>query len=149
VQFLKHIERTQMLVHLIDVSDSSGRPDPIEDFNVIMNELESFGAGLEQKPMILAASKADVANPEKLAKLQKFAKRKKFALYPISAVTGEGIDKLTWAMAHMVRDLREGQMPEIVLAEKKPAKPRTIKKKAAAKKRAARAPRKTVSRRAK
>src|SRR6201993_5231265 len=77
VQFLKHIERTQMLVHLIDVSDSSGRPDPVEDFRVIMNELESFGAGLELKPMILAASKIDSANPENLAKLQKFAKRKK------------------------------------------------------------------------
>src|SRR3954469_9476640 len=98
-QFLRHIERTQMLVHLVDVSDGSGRPDPVEDFKVIMNELESFGAGLEQKPMILVASKADVANPEKLDKLTKFAKRKRMPLFPISAVTGEGIKDLTWAMA--------------------------------------------------
>jgi len=144
VQFLKHIERTHMLAHLIDVSDSSGRPDPVEDFNVIMNELESFGAGLEQKPMIAVASKIDAANPEKLAKLQKFAKRKKLALYPISAVTGEGIDKLKWAMATMVRDLREGRAPEVVLEEPK-SKPRprsakaktTPRKKPAAKKKMA------------
>jgi len=129
-QFLKHVERTQMLVHLIDVSDASGRPDPVEDFKVIMNELESFGAGLELKPMILAASKADVANHEKLAKLQKFAKRKKLPLYLISAVTGAGIKELTWAMAHMVRDLREGRTPEVVAEEEKPApKPRAAKKK--------------------
>ena len=135
VQFLKHVERTQMLVHLIDVSDSSGRPDPVEDFRVIMNELESFGAGLELKPMILAASKVDVANPEKLAKLEKFAHRKKFALYPISAVTGEGIKELTWAMAHMVDDLRSGRVPEVTVEEEKAApKPRATKKKAAAKK---------------
>jgi GTPase len=85
-----------------------------------MNELESFGAGLEQKPMMLAASKIDAANPEKQAKLQKFAKRKKLLLYPISAVTGEGVKELVWAMAHMVRDLREGRAPEVVLEEATP-----------------------------
>jgi len=120
-QFLRHIERTQMLVHLVDVSDSSGRPDPIEDFKVIMNELESFGAGLEQKPMILVASKADVANPEKLDKLTKFAKRKRMPLYPISAVTGEGIKDLSWAMAHRIQALREGRELEVDWPEEKPA----------------------------
>jgi GTPase len=149
-QFLRHVERTQMLVHLVDVSDGSGRPDPVQDFNVIMNELESFGAGIELKPMMLAASKADVANPEKLAKLQKFAKRKKLALYPISAVTGTGIKELTWAMAHMVRDLREGRMPEVKLRETPAPKPRTSMKKAPAKRKAAaKSARKLVSRRAK
>ncbi|HVZ15662.1 MAG TPA: GTPase ObgE, partial [Terriglobales bacterium] len=151
VQFLKHVERTQMLVHLVDVSDGSGRPDPVQDFEVIMNELETFGAGLELKPMIVAASKADVANPEKLSKLQKFTKRKRLPLYPISAVTGEGIKELTWAMAHMVRDLREGRTAEVVIEEheSKP-RPRTAKKKAAAKKRATTSSaRKTVSRRSK
>src|SRR5579884_1504770 len=52
-QFLRHIERTRLLVHLVDVSDASGRPDPVKDFEVIMGELKSFGAGLESKPMIL------------------------------------------------------------------------------------------------
>src|SRR5438270_1258334 len=58
-QFLKHIERTRILVHLIDVSGSSGRPDPVEDLEVIMRELKRFGAGLEEKPMLVAASKVD------------------------------------------------------------------------------------------
>src|ERR1700758_5628523 len=57
VQFLRHIERTRILVHLIDVSDGSGRPDPVEDFKVINGELASFGAGLEKKAMIVVASK--------------------------------------------------------------------------------------------
>jgi GTP-binding protein len=139
-QFLKHVERTQMLVHLVDVSDASGRPDPIEDFKVIMNELESFGAGLELKPMILAASKADVANPEKLLKLQKFARRKKLSLFPISAVTGQGIKELTWAMANMVSDLRAGRTPQIAIEEDRPVpKPRSPNKKAPGKKSAKKA----------
>src|SRR5438105_12549664 len=58
-QFLRHIERTRILVHLIDVSDSSGLPDPVDDFEVIVRELGSFGAGLEEKPMIVVASKID------------------------------------------------------------------------------------------
>jgi GTP-binding protein len=142
-QFLRHIERTQMLVHLVDVSDGSGREDPVEDFEVIMNELESFGAGLEQKPLIVAASKVDVANPDKLAKLAKFAKKRRIPFYGISAVTGEGVKDLTWAMAHEVRDLREGRVPElhtktVRLEEAKPApKPRAAKKKAPAKKKVA------------
>src|SRR5204863_6191003 len=65
-QFLRHIERTRLLVHLVDVSDASGRPHVVQDFEVIMDELRSFGAGLENKPMILVASKADVANKTKL-----------------------------------------------------------------------------------
>src|SRR5262249_54241236 len=73
-QFLRHIERTRLLVHLVDISDSSGRPDPVKDFEVIMGELISFGAALESKPMILVASKCDVANKTKLAKLRRFAK---------------------------------------------------------------------------
>jgi GTP-binding protein len=108
-QFLRHIERTRLLVHLVDVSDSSGRPDPVEDFKVIMRELKSFGAALEDKPMLVAASKIDVANPEKLTKLKRHCSRHKLPLYPISAVTGEGVEKLTWAMAHRIQELRENE----------------------------------------
>ncbi len=105
-QFLRHVERTRLLVHLVDVSDASGRPDPAKDFEVIMNELASFGAGLETKPMLVAASKIDVANKEKLSKLRQFCRRRKLALYPISGVTGEGIDKLKYAMAERVDEIR-------------------------------------------
>src|SRR5499425_527288 len=101
-QFLRHIERTRLLVHLVDVSDSSGRPDPVKDFEVIMGELGSFGAGLENKPTILAASKCDVANKTKLTKLKRYARAHDLEMLPISAVTGEGVDKLKYAMAARV-----------------------------------------------
>jgi GTP-binding protein len=110
VQFLRHIERTRLLVHLVDVSDSSGRPDPVEDFKVIVGELKSFGHGLDEKPMIVVASKADVANPEKLKRLQAMAKRKKLAFYAISAVTGLGVDALKYAIGDRVRELREKEL---------------------------------------
>jgi GTP-binding protein len=106
-QFLRHIERTRLLVHLVDVSDASGRPDPVQDFEVIMNELASFGAGLDKKPMLVAASKIDVANKQKLATLRQFCRRKKLKLYPVSGVTGEGIDKLTYALAKRVDEIRQ------------------------------------------
>ena len=106
VQFLRHIERTSVLVHLVDVSDSSGRPNPVEDFNVIQAELASFGHTLESKPVLLVATKIDAANPAKLKKLTTFAKRKKLPLYAISAVTGEGVDALKYALAERVAALR-------------------------------------------
>lgn len=106
-QFLRHVERTRLLVHLVDVSDASGRPDPVKDFEVIMGELKSFGAKLEEKPMIVAASKIDVANKDKLAALKRFCKKHKLELFPISAVTGKGIDLLLYAMAEMVEKARE------------------------------------------
>jgi GTP-binding protein len=98
-QFLRHIERTRLLLHLVDVSDASGRADAVEDFKVINKELESFGNGLDEKPMIVAATKIDAANPEKLKKLTAHAKRRKLEFHAISAVTGEGIDELKWALA--------------------------------------------------
>ncbi|MFB3813149.1 MAG: GTPase ObgE [Terriglobales bacterium] len=111
-QFLRHLERTRLLVHLVDVSDSSGRPDPVQDFKVIMDELKSFGAHLEDKPMIVAASKIDVANPEKLAKVKRHCTRHKLPLYTISAITSEGIEKLIWAMAHKLEELRSAELSE-------------------------------------
>ncbi|HEV2117217.1 MAG TPA: GTPase ObgE [Terriglobales bacterium] len=105
-QFLRHIERTRLLVHLVDVSDSSGRPDPVRDVEVIMGELKSFGAHLEEKPVLLAASKMDIANKEKLAKLRRYAKKHGLELYPISAATGEGVDQLKLAMARRLEELR-------------------------------------------
>lgn len=106
-QFLRHIERTRLLVHLVDVSDSSGRDDVVKDVEVIMGELASFGAHLEEKPMIMVASKIDVANKDKLAALKKYCKKKKLKLYEISAVTGKGIEELKYAIAKEVERLRE------------------------------------------
>ena len=106
-QFLRHIERTRLLVHLVDVSDSSGRDDVTKDVDVIMGELASFGANLEDKPMIMVASKIDVVNKDKLAALKKYARKKKLKLYEISAVTGKGIEALKYAIAEEVQALRE------------------------------------------
>ena len=107
VQFLRHIERTRVLAHLVDVSDASGRPDPVEDFKVIANELASFTVGdqhpLVEKPTIVVATKIDAVNPAKLKKLAAYAKRRKLEFHAISAVTGEGIDELKWALAKRVR----------------------------------------------
>ena len=105
-QFLRHIERTRLLVHLVDVSDASGRPDPVKDVEVIMSELKSFGAKLEEKPMIMVASKIDVANKDKLAQLKRFCKKQNLELFPISAVTGKGIEPLKYAMAAKVEEVR-------------------------------------------
>jgi len=105
-QFLRHIERTRLLVHLVDVSDASGRPDPVKDVEVIRGELESFGAGLENKPIIMAASKIDVANKEKLAKLKRYCKKNGLELFPISAVTGKGIDELKYAIAEKLEEVK-------------------------------------------
>jgi GTP-binding protein len=121
MQFLRHIERTRVLVHLVDVSDASGRPDPVEDFRVIMEELKSFGHGLNEKPMLVAASKADVANPEKLKKLRAMAKRRKLPFFAISAVSGAGIAELKYALGERVSASREAEIAPVaaptILAE--------------------------------
>jgi GTP-binding protein len=152
MRFLRHVERTRLLTHLVDVSDASGRPDPVDDFEVIMGELKNFGAGLDQKPMIVVASKADVANPEKLAKLKKYAQRKRLPFYEISAVTGQGIPELQWAMARYVQQVRDaearGENVDIRVArEEAPVKREVSKKREMrkpAKKRVAKAAKKTT-----
>jgi GTPase len=106
-QFLRHIERTRLLVHLIDVSDASGRPDPAKDYELITKELANFGGGLDSKPTIVVASKIDAVNKDKLAKLKRYCKRKKLELFAISAVTGEGVEALKWEMAKRVEAIRE------------------------------------------
>jgi GTP-binding protein len=105
-QFLRHIERTRLLVHLVDVSDTSVQPDPVKDVEVINGELESFDAKLEEKPMIMVASKIDVANKDKLGKLKRYCKKHGLELFPISAVTGKGIEELKYAMAKKVDQVR-------------------------------------------
>ncbi len=131
-QFLRHIERTSVLVHLVDVSDASeaiegnARPDPVEDFKTITAELKAFDPALAAKPTILVATKADVANPEKLKKLKAFATRRKLPFYTISAVTGEGIDKLKYAIAEAVAEHRTHEPappPEPALYKKPKPKP--------------------------
>ncbi len=102
IQFLRHVERTRLLAHLVDVSDSTGR-DPVHDFEIIMNELASFSEDLLKKPMIIVATKIDVAqDPDRIEAVKKLARRKKLPFFKISSVTGDGIEKLRHAMAEAV-----------------------------------------------
>jgi GTP-binding protein len=117
MQFLRHIERTRLLVHMIDVSDASGRPNPVKDFEVISGELASFGAGLEKKATIVVASKIDAVNKDKLAKLKQYCKKKGLEFLPISAVTGKGIEELKYAIGAKVTEART------VMAESQPTAP--------------------------
>ena len=119
IQFLKHIERTSVIVHLVDVSEGSGRPDPVEDFKVITAELESFDPALAAKPTLLVAAKMDVADPARLKKLKAMAKRRKLPYYEISAVTGEGIELLKYAIADLVQTHRPIPIVEPAEAPKK------------------------------
>ena len=101
-QFLRHIERTRLLVHLVDVSEASGR-DPVHDFHVIMDELRAFDPRLREKPMILAASKIDVAqDPSRIEALRALAAERGLRFVEISSVTGQGIEELKFAMAEEV-----------------------------------------------
>jgi GTPase len=103
VQFLKHIERTRLLAHLVDVSETSGR-DPVDDFRIVMEELESFSPELVRKPMFLVASKVDVAqNRARVSGLRKLAKVKHLPFFEVSSVTGEGIEELKYKMAQFLQ----------------------------------------------
>jgi len=109
VQFLKHIERTRLLVHLVDVSEASGR-DPVHDFHVVMEELAGFREDLVRKPMFVVASKMDAAqDPARVESLQELAKDKGLPFYEISSVTGQGIEALKRAMVHVIARRVEGQ----------------------------------------
>jgi GTP-binding protein len=93
-QFLRHIERTRLLVHLVDVSESSGR-EPADDFRIVLGELASFSAALAAKPMIVVATKIDAAqDPDRIASLRAVAQSRGLPFHEISSVTGQGIEGL-------------------------------------------------------
>jgi GTP-binding protein len=98
IQFLRHVERTRLLVHLVDVSESTGR-DPVHDFDIVIGELKSFSDSMSEKPMIVVAAKIDAAqDPKRVKALEKHAKKLGLPFMKISSVTGEGIDELKRAM---------------------------------------------------
>jgi GTP-binding protein len=102
IQFLKHIERTRLLLHLVDVSGMSGR-EPEHDFEVILNELACFSEELPKKPMFVVANKMDSAqDPERVARLEAAARARQMPFFRISAVTGAGVPELLRAVAAAV-----------------------------------------------
>ena len=136
-QFLRHIERTKVLVHLVDVSGLSGR-DPVEDFDTIMEELRAFSAKVAAKPQLVAANKIDaVADPAAVKKLERHVRKQDLPFFRISAVTGEGVDVLlqaVWREIAAVRELpaavdelEEGGVDLIAAARLVPPKPTRAK----------------------
>ena len=104
IDFLKHIERTRALLHVIDVSGSEGR-DPLEDYDAIMKELEAYGK-LKDKPMLVAANKTDIcANGENLNRLREKLSAFGIKVFPISAATGQGIEELLKELVNLISAL--------------------------------------------
>ncbi len=101
-RFLRHVERTRLLIHLVDVSDLTGR-DPGHDFDVILNELHEFNEELAAKPMLVVATKLDACQDEsKIAAVKARAEQHGMPFYGISSVTGEGLDKLKFAIGEQL-----------------------------------------------
>ena len=99
IRFLKHVERTRLLVHLIDTSDANV-DDPAQSFEVINGELEAFSASLVEKPMIVVATKLDATTDRtRLDELQDFCKQRNLEFHSISAVAGDGLKDLVRAIA--------------------------------------------------
>ncbi|HYB95358.1 MAG TPA: GTPase ObgE [Vicinamibacterales bacterium] len=114
-QFLRHIERTKVLIHLVDVSGASGR-DPIEDFDTIRRELELYNPELLRKPQLVAANKMDaVDEPARVSALEKRVKRLKLPFFKISAVVGEGTRELLEAAWPIIAKGREDERAAIEL----------------------------------
>lgn len=96
-EFLRHVERCRLIVHVIDVSGSEGR-DPIEDFKAINHELENFSMELAKAPQIVAANKSDMATPEQVERLRNYVEDQGLLFYEISAATTKGTKELMYGV---------------------------------------------------
>jgi GTP-binding protein len=92
-EFLKHVERTRLLIHVVDVSGSEGR-DPLVDFDRINEELQLFNSMLATRPQLVAANKIDQADPEAVERFVSAVEARGYTVYPISAVLRDGVDAL-------------------------------------------------------
>jgi len=102
IQFLRHVERTKVLAHLVDVSDASGR-DPAGDFEIVLRELASYSEVLAAKPMIVVATKLDVAqDAARVESLKRAAAAHGMPFLTISSVTGDGLTALVHTLAARV-----------------------------------------------
>lgn len=113
LEFLRHVERTKLLLHVIDVS-STGR-DPVEDFLTISRELELYKADLLAKPQVVVASKIDALDePGRVERLREFCQGRGLDLFEISAVTGAGINQLITALGRRMDELRPARQDAAV-----------------------------------
>lgn len=130
-RFLKHIERTKVIAHVVDMSGIEGR-NPYEDFLLINKELEKFSNKLINKPMIIIANKMDMENSKK--NLEEFKKKVDCEIYPIKAITNEGLEPVLIKLADLVESISDSPLYEEseylshVLYKYEEEKPFTIKK---------------------
>lgn len=103
-EFLRHVERCRLIVHVVDVSGVEGR-DPKEDFNTINNELENFSEELSKVPQVVAGNKCDMASDEQIADFKAFAEEKGYTFVPISAATTKGTKELCNAVWEKLKEL--------------------------------------------
>lgn len=113
LDFLKHIERTRILIHVVDVSGSEGR-DPIEDFEKINAELKNYSEKLASKPMIVAANKIDMADDEAISRFTDYIKKKGYEVFLLSAPIHEGVNELLNAALKTLNSLPQEEDEEIV-----------------------------------
>lgn len=108
LEFLRHIERTKVLIHLVDAASTEGR-DPINDIQAINYELKKYGIDIESKPQVIAANKIDVMSEMEretvLDLIREEMEPLKIPVFPISAVSGEGIKELLWHVQGMLKEL--------------------------------------------
>ena len=94
IQFLRHVERTKLLIHLLDLSPATGR-DPLDDYETLNRELSAYSPELSKKPQIVVPNKIDITEArEKLKKVKKYFDKKRITIYPVSSATGEGLKEL-------------------------------------------------------
>lgn len=123
-EFLRHVERCRMLIHIVDVSGSEGR-DPIEDFNTLNEELAKYNADMAKLPQIVAGNKIDMASDEQIERFKNYVENKGYDYYSICAPIKEGTQELinaTWNMLSKLPPIKhyEGHdIPEKVILEKK------------------------------
>lgn len=114
-QFLRHVDRCRLIIHLLDVSGSEGR-DPIDDFEIINRELQNYSMELADRPMIVAANKCDIAQPEQIERCREYIEGKGYSFFPISAAAAQGTRELMYQVFQRLQDL-----PPIIRYEIDPA----------------------------
>lgn len=118
IQFLRHIERTRLLLHVIDISGFSGR-DPVDDFYKINEELKKYSEKLSQRKQIIVANKSDVMkNEDDYIRLEKLAKENNMEIYKISAATNKGLNTLFNRVSEILKELPKEELYEEVESEK-------------------------------
>jgi GTP-binding protein len=109
-RFLRHVERTKLILHLVDVSSISGR-DPVEDYEIINNELANYDENLAERPQIVVATKLDALDePERLESLRERVKAEGKQFLEISAVTNQGTKELVSAVAKKLEEIKEEEI---------------------------------------